>query len=499
MTANDLILQWIVAALVGALLLARGRLSLLHPATLYLAFHVVAFCLRPTILVAAGLDDTWQGLLASPEPEDLRRALWVSSAGLVSFTLAFMAATFRRGPSTSTGPAELDATEKRALLATAALFAIPGLAGVVLSLSSTQHSGYLIDLPLVLLPLALLAVLAAGLRWWSLLPVAGLAWARSIPGSAGAIVPAACLLVVLLWLWNHQRRLPSLLFILASAGALFAAGVLTDENSRLKDWFSGRETPSAAASTGSSMLERFDRPGWGHLEALAGVIAVVPEKSGGFSHGHQHFAAVQSMFGALSSGPGTGSGTAATIELHRIGKFRGFPLALVSDGWMSGGWGGVVVTLMLAGALLGAAWVAFAHSPDDPARACFFLPVHVLALGLYATGSFALIPQALLLAAPLVVWRLITARLRRGAAAAEERERLREERQRRRVLGTALLNPNAADLPPEALAGGGSAGPDTGDADTSPEPPAAPAADETNTPPPSRNHPPARWRETDSR
>lgn len=495
MTANDLILHWIVAALAGTLLAARGRLSLLHPATLYLGFHIVVFCLRPTILVAAGLDDTWRALLPSPDPEDLRRALWASSAGLVSFTLGFIAATFRRGPLAGAGPAELDATEKRALLATAALFAPPGLTGVVLGLSSTQYSEYLVDLQFVLLPVALLAVLAMGWRWWSLLPVAGLAWARGATEPAGAVVPAACLLLLLLWLWHHQRRLPSFLFILASAGALVAAGTLTGENSPLRDWFGGRETPGAAAGTDSTLAARLDRTGWGHLEALAGVIAVVPEKSGGYTHGRQHFVGAQGLFGALARGPEDGAAAPAPVDLHRLGKFRGLPLALVSNGWMNGGWTGVVATLALAGALLGVAWSILARRPDDPARACFFLPVHILALGLYGGGSLAFIPQALYMAAPLIVWRLITARLGLGVAAAEERERLRDERQRRRVLGTALLHPHAAELPPETLAQSGLLASSERGAEADPDSPAGQAGTAAHLPAPPPGPPPARWRE----
>lgn len=499
MTANDLILQWSVAVLVGALLLVRGRLSLLHPAALYLAFHVIVFCLRPTILVAAGLDDTWRTLLPSPDPAYMRRALWVSSAGLVSFVLGFMAATMRRATLAGTGPTELDATEKRALLATAALCAVPGLFGVTLSLASARHSGYLVDLHLVLLPVALLAVLATGWRWWSLLPVAGLTWVRTTSEPAGAIVPAACLLLVVLWLWQHQRRLPSLLFVVASAGALLAAGMLTDERSPLSAWFGGSETPSAASNTGTSMLARLDRPDWGHLEALAGVVAIVPEKSGEFSHGRQHLASVKGAFDAFASGPGTDTDTTAPIDLERFGKFRSLPLALVSDGWMNGGWAGVVVTLALAGALLGAAFVVLARRPDDPSCACFVLPVHIFALGLYGTGSFAVVGQALYLAAPLVAWRWITARLRRGAAAADERERLREERQRRRVLGTALLNPDAAELPPEVISGVSPLAPSTPATTAASGSPNGQPSAEPPSPPPAPSHPPARWRENDSR
>jgi len=446
MTTTDLILQWGLAALVALVLRARGQLTLFAPAALHLVFHVVVFCLRPTLVQLLGLHATWEAILPTPEPGPLRTALWVSSAGLVAFTVACLV-TGRRTPPDDFGPAELDAGDERAIFVTAAIAAVPGLTGIALGLTTSPHSGYAIDLQVMLLPATLLVALATGWRWWSLLPFLAAAAARTWTGGGASAVFTAGFALLLAWLWTHRRRQPSAVFLLA-AGAIGLAALLgLDPRTAVAEWIVGREAPGAAGPATPGLTARLDRPGWAHFETLAGIVAVVPEKTGEFTHGRQHLAPLR----AVVSDPRTAS--EPVIELGRHGRFRGLPVALVSDGWMSGGWAGVALTLGLAGALLGLASGLFARRHDDPATACFFFSVLALAPACIAAGSSALVHQTLYAAAVMETCRFLSRRFRRVAAAAEERIRLREERQRRRLLGTALLNPNAAELTPDAIAG----------------------------------------------
>lgn len=274
----------------------------------------------------------------------------------------------------------------------------------------------------------------------------------------------------------------------AGALGLVALLLLTGEGSPAASWLGFREAPAAATSTGPGLADQVDRRSWAHVEALAAVIAVVPDKAGEHTLGRQHLASAAAVLASSTYSP-LAAAEAAGVELGRQGRFRGLPFTLVSDGWISGGWVGVVLTLALAGALMGAAFAAFARHPGDRAAVCFFLPVHILALGLYTSADMALIHRAAYLAAPLLTWRLLATRMRRSAVAMDERERLREERHRKRLLGTALLNPNAADIPPEVLRGAIAPGDDS----------AGSAPDQGAPSPTPSGAKPARWRDSDPR
>jgi len=499
MTVTDLILQWSITAIVSLLLVSRGRLTLFHPVTFYLLFHAVAFCLRPTLIHAFDLEAVFRSMHLVPEPDLMRHALWVSSAGLAAFTVAFLAGCYGAPGVRPAAPPGMNQGDKRALLLTAGLFAVPGLAAVALTGPATEHSGYVLDLQLVLIPVALLAILAAQWRWWSLLPFLGIVATRAARvGPTPEIILGATVLLLLLWLWSHQRLRPSAAFLGAACVAAVGALLVADHRSEISDWIAGREVPNTPGGKKPSLV---DRPDLAHFEALTSILATVPDKSGSFSQGAQHSEAWTDGRPALAVVGRIDGGTSASIDLHRFGTFPGLPTSLVGDGWMSGGWGGLVITVAVTGLLLGAAFGVFARRQDDPVAACFLAIVQASSLGLYHHGDSTVMRGVVYMVAPLLVWRFLANRFRQAAAAEIDRERLREERQQRRLLGTALLNPNAAPLPPEVLPQLAGLTPISRPPAAAAEPaPAAPRTAPVPPPAPSPEvRPPARWRENESR
>lgn len=498
MTVTDLILQWSITVIVGLLLVARGRLTLFHPVTLYLLFHAAAFCLRPTLIHVFDLEAVFRSMHLAPEPNLMRQALWVSSAGLATFAAVFLAGSYGAPAVRPATPPEMDPSDRRALLLTAGLFVVPGLASFILTGPASEHSGYVLDLQLVLIPVALLAILATQWRWWSLLPFFAIVAMRAARvGPAPEIVLGAVVLLLLLWLWSHQRLRPSAAFLGAACVAAVGALLVADHRSEISDWIAGREIPQAPDSSRPALVDRLDRPGLAHFEALTAIIATEPDKSGSFSHGSQHVEAWRDGLPARSVSDRIGGGTSASSDLQRFGDVRGLPTPLVGDGWRSGGWGGLLTTLALTGLLLGAAFGVFARRQDDPVAACFLVILQGSSLGLYHNSDSTILRGVAYMMVPLLVWRFLANRFRRAAAAQIDRERLREERQQRRLLGTALLNPNAAPLPPEVLPQPAGLTPiDRPPAAAAESVPAASTTDPLPSPTPTPDtRPQARWRE----
>ncbi len=471
MSTPDLLLQWSIAAAIALVLALRRKLTLLHAPTWYLGFHVLAYCLRPTLLHVLGIDGAWSHLGLRDDPEGLRHALWVSSAALAVFTTAYLAVTWRAEAVRPAIPVALDASERRALAITWALLAPPVALVFLVIRDTAAPAAVLFDFPGVLLAPAALLILAARWRWWSFMPLAVWIWARweqLTPDARVGLILTSAAWIVVLALWTLGRPWPSVL-VLVTATAGVAVAFATDWATLGARWTSELETPPIAAGE-PIWKKRLQHPSLAYTESLTAVRRLVPARTGEFSHGAQHLAWLLDAGGAAPTQAGTTRGL-----LRRHGKFNRMPLPLVAEGWVSGGWLGVGITAALAGLLLGGVFLAFSRRQDDPGAAVLLALALAWALPWFTHGGEAILRMLPLAVASLALWKILAGRLRRGAEAALERERLREDRHRRRLLGTALLNPHAGELPPGAL---------EGDPRSGGNPPERPAA----------SHAPPRWR-----
>lgn len=475
MSTPDLLLQWSIAAVVAWVLLARRQLTLFHAPTLYLGFHALAFCLRPTLLHVLGSEGAWSQLGLPRDPEAARCALWVSSTALVAFTLAYLAVTRRAARLRPAAPVELGSGERRALLIVLGIMLVPAGLATYAVRSTSQPSVLLADVPALALAPAAVLILTSRWRWWSLLPLGG--WIAGRQGLALtdadiALALASALLVLLLALWTWGRTWPAL--PLLAVGALAAVAMFaTDWRGVAAQWGSRREAPPAAAKE-LVWITHLQHPYLGYTEAVAALTVVVPAKTGVHTLGSQHL-------GWLLDAPETAATRQGTTRglLNRHANLRRVPLPLVAEGWMSGGWAGVVITFACAGALLGAVFLWFSRRQDDPGAAALLAITQAWSLPWFTHGGEAILRIVPLAFASVLVWKLLERRFRRTAEAARERERLREERHQRRLIGHAMLTTEAR----EGSHGAMGAGPASAEP---PEPPlpGPPAPPRWRSPPP---------------
>ena len=436
MTANDLLLPWTITALIGAVLFVRHRLSPFHPATGYFVFHVLVFCVRPALVGITPDAVTWDLVGVRPAAESIRLALWVSTCALIvvtGVTELTLAGAPKLRPTEFAG---FDAADRRALLVTAAMVAGPAVAAFWGTHAGVVDNRHVVDLHHVVLPVALLGILACRWRWWSLAPLVAWTWfAAGLAPSALWHALAVVFAVGLLGLWSRQRTHIPAVWVLVTAGCI--AGVLLfDPSAWNPSWRTPGEAPRTGASRTSAVSTRLSEPALAHFEVLAATIDQVATRESAHTAGAQHV----SVLTGDAARPPRGQPPA-----------RHSANALVADGWLSGGWTGVIATVGLVSlAFAGIArWLR--QRPNNPAAGCFACTTLGFALPLYARADLSLLRVLLFTAVPVAVWQLLAARFRRGAAAEQERERLRERREQRRLLGHALLHPQAASLPPEVI------------------------------------------------
>lgn len=436
MTATDLALQWLIAGCIGLVLRMRGRMTLFHSTTVYWWFHVFAFCLRPTLIALGVCEGAW---IASSEaaPGIMRQVLWVSSAGLAVFSGVFLAATWRAPMPEELEPTAMDRSDQRALLMVALACLGPAVACGWLSLAGGRVNGLLAAAQWMIFPIGLLAIVATRWRWWSVSAVAACVvfWGSThvLPWS----MIGGALALIALWLWSNRRlHAPPALTTALVFGSVALA--LLDPASLSGFWGGASEAPREGAPFVRSIGERLDRPEFAQFEAVCAVVSGHPAMRP-FSRGSQHLDRL-----------GGRSMVAGRTPVDRPGRAS---MPLVGDGWISGGWPGMLATQAVAALLLGLAWRAFTRRPADPARAVAFLGIQALSIPLVLSSESGVVPGLVWLLLPILAWRALAERMRRSEQAESTREQLREERQRRRLLGTALLNPHAAPLPVQSLPG----------------------------------------------
>lgn len=456
MSDLHLILQWAVAVVVGLALLARRQLTLYHPATVYLAFHVAAFCLRPTLVHLLDLEFAFRHLDFTPRPGHLQLALVVSSVGLVVFCLACSLAGPGQLPAEPGGEREPDPVDRRALYWTGAVFVPLGLYSALHSdvlgswvndvFVAAETTGLLPHLHLVLLPVTVLFILVNRWRPWSFVPfIAYLLHLLGRPWGRWAVLLAVFALL-LVWLWDHRRRVPPLWSCLVPPLLFSALVLLAPDRSALMVWLRGeRSARSTITRAQPDARERLDSLDLANFDALTHILATVPGESS-HSHGAQY---LRILTQAAPREAGRNRAERPASERPEAAR-PGLPVSLVGDGWITGGWPGLVVTMAVAGAGMGFAHRWFIRYQHHAAAACAFLLCSAVIVQVYRDGGVPLARLLLGTTLPVLLWGFLSRRMHAMAAATAHREELREARFRRLV---GAPSASADDAEDEASAG----------------------------------------------
>ena len=115
-------------------------------------------------------------------------------------------------------------------------------------------------------------------------------------------------------------------------------------------------------------------------------------------------------------------------DLNDYGNFVGLTPSIVGDGWQSGGWTGMIVTLSFAGGMLGYGYKWFTRNQDVVHKACAFLIVNAMIIQLFRDGGISIFKFLFFSLVPLFVWQFLSNRLRLESAIGDEREALQDAR-----------------------------------------------------------------------
>jgi hypothetical protein len=413
--------QVIVWLIIISIFFASGQASIFHPVTWYLAFHALVFVLRPVLVHYFGFDFIWNYMRFRPTDEVFVRTLEVSSVGLVLFVAACLAVS-RRNPSFSEDHyREFSPTQKRGLLVVTLLLApIIGysiystakgtsvgelVGGVFININSV---GYLNDAQFLLMPLLCIWLMVTRFHWANALPVILYIGYRSWGGWARFTIVLFVAMVVATYCWQHRLRWMPRWAVAAALPVFMLFNLIGHNRDVFKELLTGQQVRTVeydpGMTTDQKIKKQYDNPDAANFDSLAYIIAVVPERTGTYTYWSQYLQIfTEPIPRLLWKGKPVGA-PVSFFDLNAYGNFIGLTSSLCGDGWMSGGWVGLAITMTLMGGFLGWFHRWFWNHAGNNMASLFYLTALPMLAQLYRDGGISIAKFMLWNWLPLLMW-----------------------------------------------------------------------------------------------
>jgi hypothetical protein len=413
------VLLWLAAIWIFA---ASGQASIFHPLTAYLGFHGLVFVARPILVSAFGFDTNWDYMQFKPSDEIFVKTLAVSSVALISFVAGCLYTGRGRNSFGTQRAPEFTILERRALLMTTLLL-IPliaysifatrnGIEGVSVNGNylMTNSTGYVNEAQNFIMALLCLWMVATRFHWLNLIPVILYLAYRMWFGWSRWTILLFLLMATTSYCWYYRKKWMPLWSLGVAVPILVVFNLLGHNRDLLKSYLLGEEVRGVDYEPGMSaadkLKKRFDTQDFANFDYLTYVVWVVPERTGTYTYGVQYLQLFTDPIPRiLWKGKPVGSPVDTHVDLGSYGNFLGLTYSLAGDGWMNGGWIGLIISLLLAGALLGWAYRYFWNHIDHVAPCLFYLVGVAMVAQWYRDGSIISLAKFLFFTTtPVLVW-----------------------------------------------------------------------------------------------
>ncbi len=411
----ELIVQWTVFLIVVAIMASRRQLTIFHPTSVYLAFHAIVFCIRPTLVYIFEFDSLWIYMKFTPTDEVMVRTLYLSSAGLIAFCVTFLLTSKEPGPKEIEGRRELLPGERKAFFAMALIMAPLGIYSITAANMQGEHingvyvmtgtSGYINDLQQVLIPITIFFLLVSRWKWYAYLPLIIFFYYRATQGWGRWTIILTFFALILVHAWQHRKNFPALKFVLPIPVIAILFANLGLDRAYMRNLISGNhEDIRDVLSEEATLSDRLDTMDFANFDYLTYIVDKVPKETETYTYGTQYLQIFtepipRKIWKSKPIGP-----PVSFFNLNDYGNFLGLTPSLVGDGWMSGGWIGSLLTMSLAGWALGLLYNWFIRNQQNIFYCFIFLIVNAMIVQLYRDGGISIAKFLLFTLSPIFLW-----------------------------------------------------------------------------------------------
>ena len=419
-----LVAQVVVWLAVVGVFAASGQASVFHPSLWYLAFHGIVFVVRPWLVFHLGFHHVWDYMQFKPEEEDFIRTLGASSLGLVVFVTANWYTGRPRVQFSAKLAAPFSVLERRALVCTT-LVMLPLVAGSIYAtregqdsigqraangvLIMTHSTGYLNDAQFALAPLLCLWLVGTRFNWLNLIIIFAYVGYRSYYGWQRFTIILFFLMVILAFCWHKGWRWLPLWSLIVAIPLLVLFHFLGENRDMVKHYLKKENVEIARElRPGMSALEeiavKYDTLDFANFDYLAAVVALVPRHTGTYNYGVQYAQLfTEPIPRILWKGKPAGA-PFGLVNLYPYANWMGLTYSLVGDGWLTGGWIGVVIVMSIYGTLFGLGHRWFWANQNKPVAALIYVSGLAMVPQQYRDGGISIFKFLLYTWLPLLVW-----------------------------------------------------------------------------------------------
>lgn len=430
-----LIAQVLVVALVVAVFLFSGTASMFHPLSFYLIFHTLVFVLRPILLHVYQFDNVWLFIGFWPSAQQFVFTLMVSSVALIAFAIACAWSGAARPEFQDREPFRFDGPDIAAYTLTALLLGPLAVYSAIMRQGGASFTGvgdvqmerdpltgqpvyvnttgYVAEAHSMGLPLALGIIWVSRFHPLSFIPFLSFLMYRAYLGWGRWAFIMGVISLVLLLLYHTRTKWFRLWHVAVGLPVLMLFHTLGQNRGALRSVFEGTAPVSSLfrvqGSSDARFVDSLAGQDLGNFDYLSFILWVVPKESGTYTWFTQYLQLFTEpiprvLWPAKPIGP-----PVQYFSLHDFGHFANLTTSLAGDGWMSGGWIGMILTMVLVGLALGTIhrwfWRSGAVNKYGVLFYCSFLP---LSLQWFRDGGISIFKFGLFSLMPILMWIALT-------------------------------------------------------------------------------------------
>lgn len=412
----------------------RSDAAIYHPLALYLIFHGIVFVLRPLLVYTLNFESQWSYLQYYPTETESILTLIVSSVGLIAFYGTVLSQKQIASPELIRRKVSIRRPEINALFLSWLLLGPVALYSLIFTIEGTQFNvegkvqmevvggisifvnttGYIVDAKNMLITLVVLTAYVGRYKWWSLVPLAIFVGYRAFLGWGRWAMVIAMLSVFFLYLWEHNRKWPGKWMLIISIFILGLFTTIGGNRDIIRSWITDGVLQTSVAEH-DAWYEKLDGPDFANFDYLAYVIRTVPGLTQTYTYGTQYLQLfTEPIPRVLWENKPVGS-PVKLLDLNDYGNFEYRTTTLVGDGWLSGGWTGMILTMAFAGLALGRLFAWFSKSQWSDNRSVLYLISAPALIILYRDGGISIMKIWLFVLVPFALWLLIIAMIEKTA------------------------------------------------------------------------------------